>query len=217
MSDLMRVALAGDCTPVRTCTAANMCAEQAGEGGKILSAEVDALFAAARCCYWCGKSLGRKETATLDHLRPLSMRGPNSVQNLRVACATCFLSRRRLRLGEPLRFSAYLNLKWSRMRQIRREVLLIAESTELRSNRIPLIHYRRATSEGPWMFLAGSKTDYEDSLQHFKLTAAAGRVRFVRPDEASPFRGLLTSDESQAKRMVDELGASCRLVTWAPP
>jgi 5-methylcytosine-specific restriction endonuclease McrA len=44
------------------------------------------------CCWWCRKELPLEEL-TLDHLRPKSRGGSNSLENLRLACLPCNTSR----------------------------------------------------------------------------------------------------------------------------
>ncbi len=44
------------------------------------------------CCWWCGRDLFR-EQLTLDHLKPKSQGGSNSLENLRLACFPCNHSR----------------------------------------------------------------------------------------------------------------------------
>ncbi|MDD1466797.1 HNH endonuclease [Dolichospermum sp. ST_sed5] len=39
-------------------------------------------------CWWCGKSMSINEL-TIEHLRPKSCGGSNSLENLRLACLTC--------------------------------------------------------------------------------------------------------------------------------
>jgi len=39
-------------------------------------------------CRYCGKGLTR-QTATGDHVHPISMGGPNKVKNIVIACAPC--------------------------------------------------------------------------------------------------------------------------------
>jgi hypothetical protein len=52
-------------------------------------------------CHLCGKKC-REEEIHLDHLVPLSRGGDHSAANLRVACATCNLSKRADARGEQL-------------------------------------------------------------------------------------------------------------------
>lgn len=44
------------------------------------------------CCFWCGKSMSIGKL-TIEHLRPKSRGGSNSLENLRLACLTCNRSR----------------------------------------------------------------------------------------------------------------------------
>ncbi|NES97570.1 MAG: HNH endonuclease [Desertifilum sp. SIO1I2] len=44
------------------------------------------------CCWWCGCNLP-PEKLTLDHLKPSSRGGTNSLENLRLACSPCNSSR----------------------------------------------------------------------------------------------------------------------------
>lgn len=39
-------------------------------------------------CWWCGQCLPENQL-TLDHLRPISRGGSNSLENLRLACFPC--------------------------------------------------------------------------------------------------------------------------------
>jgi len=39
-------------------------------------------------CWWCGQGL-LPEKLTIEHLRPLSRGGSNSIENLRLACTQC--------------------------------------------------------------------------------------------------------------------------------
>lgn len=50
-------------------------------------------------CHICGKELN-KNTATVDHLIPLSMNGPNGQNNTKLACDTC----NHIRSNEPIYF-----------------------------------------------------------------------------------------------------------------
>jgi 5-methylcytosine-specific restriction endonuclease McrA len=43
-------------------------------------------------CWWCGHCLSEKKL-TLDHLKPKSRGGSNSLENLRLACFPCNNSR----------------------------------------------------------------------------------------------------------------------------
>lgn len=43
-------------------------------------------------CWWCEKHLPANEL-TLDHLRPKSKGGSNSLENLRLACRPCNLNK----------------------------------------------------------------------------------------------------------------------------
>jgi 5-methylcytosine-specific restriction endonuclease McrA len=43
-------------------------------------------------CWWCGRDLPQ-EQLTLDHLKPTSKGGSNSLENLRLACRECNSSR----------------------------------------------------------------------------------------------------------------------------
>ena len=43
-------------------------------------------------CWWCGHC-SSKEELTLDHLKPKSRGGSNSLENLRLACLPCNNSR----------------------------------------------------------------------------------------------------------------------------
>lgn len=43
-------------------------------------------------CWWCGCSLPAKKP-TLDHLKPKSRGGSNSLENLRLSCFSCNNSR----------------------------------------------------------------------------------------------------------------------------
>lgn len=217
MGELVSMAVTVNCAPIRTAAAANARAEWFGVCGKVSTLDVAALVNGSRSCYWCGKSLGRKQTASLDHLRSLRLLGPNTVENLRVCCATCFDLRRRHHLDDPLQFCGFLKLSEVRTREIEAELAHLVSASLPTYPPRAVIHHRRAAVGGPWLFLAGSKSEYENSLQHFKLTSEPGRVRFLRVSEASPFRGLVTGHEELARRMLDELGASCRVVTWPSP
>jgi 5-methylcytosine-specific restriction endonuclease McrA len=44
------------------------------------------------CCWWCGRHLPSNQL-TLDHLKPKSRGGSNSLENLRLACFPCNNSR----------------------------------------------------------------------------------------------------------------------------
>ncbi|MBW4661177.1 MAG: HNH endonuclease [Drouetiella hepatica Uher 2000/2452] len=44
------------------------------------------------CCWWCDCKLP-SEQLTLDHLKPKSKGGSNSLENLRLACRPCNSSR----------------------------------------------------------------------------------------------------------------------------
>lgn len=44
------------------------------------------------CCWWCECSLP-PDKLTLDHLKPRSKGGSNSLENLRLACVSCNQSR----------------------------------------------------------------------------------------------------------------------------
>ncbi|WP_448572860.1 HNH endonuclease [Trichothermofontia sp.] len=44
------------------------------------------------CCWWCRKQLPA-DTLTLDHLKPKSKGGSNSLENLRLSCFQCNNSR----------------------------------------------------------------------------------------------------------------------------
>lgn len=44
------------------------------------------------CCWWCGCHLPSNQL-TLDHLKPRSRGGSNSLENLRLACFLCNNSR----------------------------------------------------------------------------------------------------------------------------
>ncbi len=44
------------------------------------------------CCWWCHKQLSPEEL-TIDHLKPKSKGGSNSLENLRLACYPCNNSR----------------------------------------------------------------------------------------------------------------------------
>jgi hypothetical protein len=44
------------------------------------------------CCWWCGKSISI-DMLTIEHLRPKSRGGSNSLENLRLASLTCNRSR----------------------------------------------------------------------------------------------------------------------------
>jgi len=43
-------------------------------------------------CWWCGNSM-LIDKLTIEHLRPKSRGGSNSLENLRLACLTCNRSR----------------------------------------------------------------------------------------------------------------------------
>jgi 5-methylcytosine-specific restriction endonuclease McrA len=43
-------------------------------------------------CWWCGVELSKKQL-TLDHLKPKSLGGSHSLENLRLACRKCNASR----------------------------------------------------------------------------------------------------------------------------
>jgi len=43
-------------------------------------------------CWWCGCDLPEKDL-TLDHLKPKSRGGSNSLENLRLSCVSCNRSR----------------------------------------------------------------------------------------------------------------------------
>lgn len=45
----------------------------------------------SKCC-WCDKPLTKKER-TLEHIKPRSRKGSNSIDNLRLACFSCNNSR----------------------------------------------------------------------------------------------------------------------------
>lgn len=45
----------------------------------------------SKCC-WCDKPLTKKEQ-TLEHIKPRSRKGSNSIDNLRLACFSCNNSR----------------------------------------------------------------------------------------------------------------------------
>ncbi|MEC4815649.1 MAG: HNH endonuclease signature motif containing protein [Scytonema sp. PMC 1069.18] len=44
------------------------------------------------CCWWCSRHLPSNQL-TLDHLKPKSRGGSNSLENLRLACFPCNNSR----------------------------------------------------------------------------------------------------------------------------
>ena len=44
------------------------------------------------CCFWCRKPL-LSDALTIEHMNPKSMGGKNDLENLRLACSPCNLSR----------------------------------------------------------------------------------------------------------------------------
>lgn len=65
-------------------------AEIYGCFGRLSDAEVHTLRKSATICFWCGCKINTLTMrATLDHVLPLSFKGPNIVQNLVPACKSC--------------------------------------------------------------------------------------------------------------------------------
>lgn len=134
-------------------------------------------------CYLCGETIEERQRWHLDHVTPLILRGPHSIDNLEAACAWCNLDKSDLTLetflgpkmyadfmagGGPVPFAAMRDRPtaelWARSTRVARRFAR-------RPREVPFAEWEHWFSPGRW---------------HDGLDVAIARVLTARPSAARP-------------------------------